>query len=102
MMFNLANAFGSRHEWGMMSGYTFGLLTIGALLFFILMIAVIVLKGYSLWHAAKRGEKGWFVAILILNTLGILELCYLYFVVGKWHGKGEDKVVDNKSDRPTV
>ena len=48
-------------------------------------IIVIVLKGYALWHAAKRDEKWWFIILLVLNTLGILELIYLFFVVGKWH-----------------
>lgn len=57
----------------------------------LLMIVVIVLKGYALWNAAKRDEKGWFIALLIINTLGILELCYLYFVVGKWNSPKIDK-----------
>lgn len=51
----------------------------------ILIILVIALKGYALWHAAKRDEKWWFVAMLVINTAGILELCYLAFVVKKWH-----------------
>ncbi|MDE2041127.1 MAG: hypothetical protein KGI59_01935 [Patescibacteria group bacterium] len=48
-------------------------------------LIVIVLKGYSLWYAARRGEKIWFVALLIVNTVGILELIYLIFIVKKWH-----------------
>ncbi len=40
-------------------------------------LVVLILKGYSLWHAAKRGEVWWFVALLVLNTLGILELFYI-------------------------
>lgn len=67
-----------------MFGLSVGLFTIGAVLFFILMFAVVALKGYALWNAAKRDEKGWFVALLIINTFGVLELVYLYFVVGKW------------------
>ena len=50
----------------------------------IIAIVVIVLKGYSLWYAARRGEKWWFIALLILNTIGILELIYLIFVVKRW------------------
>lgn len=50
-----------------------------------IMIIVVALKGYSLWHAARRSEKWWFIILLIVNTLGILELIYLFFVVGKWH-----------------
>ena len=35
-------------------------------------------KGLALWHAAKLGHKKWFVVILILNTVGILDILYLY------------------------
>ena len=49
------------------------------------MLIIIVLKGYALWNAAKRDEKWWFIILLVVNTLGILELVYLFFVVGKWH-----------------
>ena len=50
-----------------------------ALLPLIMVIALwtLVLKGYALWHAARNGQKEWFIAILVLNTLGILELIYL-------------------------
>lgn len=46
-----------------------------------IMVAVafwmIVIKGYALWHAARNGQKWWFVAFLIINTVGILEIVYL-------------------------
>ncbi len=35
-------------------------------------------EGLALWHSARRGKAGWFVAILIINTLGILEIVYLF------------------------
>jgi methionyl-tRNA synthetase len=56
----------------------------GMLIIFAFALLIVALKGYSLWHAAKRNEKWWFVAILILNTIGILELIYLIFIVKKW------------------
>lgn len=37
----------------------------------------IVLKGYALWHAARNSQKEWFIALLVINTLGILEIIYL-------------------------
>lgn len=40
----------------------------------------IVWKGLALWHAARRGEPLWFIALLLINTLGILEIIYLFFV----------------------
>ena len=38
---------------------------------------VIVLKGFALWYSARAGQRYWFIALLVLNTLGILELVYL-------------------------
>ena len=35
-------------------------------------------KGLALWKSARRGKKGWFVAILIINTLGIFEILYIF------------------------
>lgn len=51
-------------------------------LFFVLIIASIVLKAMAMWRAARREEKGWFVALLIFNTAGILPLLYL-LIFGK-------------------
>lgn len=39
-------------------------------------------KGLALWRAARREEKTWFVLLLIVNTLGILEIIY-YFLIAK-------------------
>ncbi len=35
-------------------------------------------KGRALWVAAKNNDLKWFVAILLINTLGILEILYIY------------------------
>ena len=40
-------------------------------------------KGYAVWTAVKNNHKGWFVAVLILNTCGILEIIYLFAVAKK-------------------
>ena len=44
----------------------------------------IVWKGIALWKAAQLGHRRWFVVLLILNTLGILEIIYIYFVARKY------------------
>ncbi len=36
-----------------------------------------VWKGIALWHAAKNRQKKWFIVLLILNTVGVLEMLYL-------------------------
>jgi hypothetical protein len=46
----------------------------------IVILAVIwttILKGFALWHAARGSQKWWFIALLIVNSLGILEIIYL-------------------------
>jgi hypothetical protein len=35
-------------------------------------------KAFGMWHSAKNDDKLWFVLIMILNTLGILPIIYLY------------------------
>lgn len=42
----------------------------------------LVWKGWSLWLAARRGEQIWFIALLLINTVGILEIFYI-FVIAK-------------------
>ncbi|MBI2610204.1 hypothetical protein HYW53_03465 [Candidatus Giovannonibacteria bacterium] len=44
----------------------------------IVIIWSFIWKGLALWRAARRGEKAWFVALLVINTVGILEILYLY------------------------
>jgi hypothetical protein len=47
----------------------------------------VVWKGLGLWQAARAGHKGWFVAILIINTLGILPIIYLVIQRSKQNKK---------------
>lgn len=35
-------------------------------------------KGVALWKAARSQEKWWFIAILLINTLGIFEILYIF------------------------
>jgi hypothetical protein len=37
-------------------------------------------KGVALWKAVKREDKWWFIAMLILNTVAILEIIYIFFI----------------------
>lgn len=53
-----------------------------SLLFVPLMLWSLVWKGLALWKAARQGSPGWFVALLVINTVGILEIVYL-FVLSK-------------------
>jgi len=48
-------------------------------LFVIIFVVDYVLKAIALWIAARKGSKVWFVMLLILNTLGILPLFYIFY-----------------------
>ena len=57
----------------------------GGAWFSIILLAIawsIVWKGLALWHAARDNSKPWFIVLLIVNTLGILDILYIY-VFGK-------------------
>lgn len=43
----------------------------------------LIWKGIALWRAAKLEQRNWFVGILVLNTLGILEIAFLFFFAKK-------------------
>jgi len=48
----------------------------------LLVVWSLIWKGIALWKAARNSSKIWFVALLIVNTVGILEILYI-FVFGK-------------------
>ncbi|MCX6816605.1 MAG: DUF5652 family protein [Candidatus Beckwithbacteria bacterium] len=37
----------------------------------------LVWKGLALWKAGRNNQRGWFIVLLIVNTLGLLEIIYL-------------------------
>jgi hypothetical protein len=49
--------------------------------FILIMAWSLFWKGLALWHSSKRDEKRWFIALLILNTFGILDIIYLFYFV---------------------
>jgi len=36
-------------------------------------------KGIALWKAARNGHKKWFIVLLVVNTLAILEIIYIFY-----------------------
>lgn len=35
-------------------------------------------KGFALWKSARRGDSLWFILLLMINTLAILEILYIF------------------------
>ena len=39
---------------------------------------IVVWKGLALWKSARKRQEIWFIALLVINTLGILEILYVF------------------------
>ncbi|MDO8656719.1 MAG: DUF5652 family protein [Nanoarchaeota archaeon] len=48
-------------------------------LFVLILLGVwdLIWKGIGLWHAAKHNQRGWFIALLFINLVGLLPIIYL-------------------------
>lgn len=46
---------------------------------FLLLIAIwdMIWKGFALWRASRNDHQNWFIAILVINSAGILPIIYL-------------------------
>ena len=42
-----------------------------------LLIIDAILKGIALWKAARNNQKYWFIALVVINSIGILPIIYL-------------------------
>jgi len=49
-----------------------------SLIIILVAIWTIPWKGFALWKSARRGEKGWFIVLLLVNSLAILEILYIF------------------------
>ena len=67
-------------------GFAGGPVWMQSLLPFMVLIPIILLwslfwKGLALWHSGRKGNGWWFIILLLVNTLGILEIIYLFGVL---------------------
>lgn len=56
----------------------------------ILAVIDIVLKGWGMWRAARMNKQIWFIALLLVNSVGILPAIFLLLT------KDEYKKMDAK------
>ena len=47
-------------------------------------------KAAALWRSARRGHLGWFLVLIVLNTLAILDILYLV-VFSEWGTKNQQE-----------
>ncbi len=50
---------------------------------FIIFISILIIwtipwKGIALWKSARNNHKWWFIAMLLVNSLAILEIIYIF------------------------
>ncbi len=44
----------------------------------LLIIWSMIWKGIALWKAARHKDLAWFVIMFLINTIGILEIIYIF------------------------
>lgn len=57
-------------------------------IFAVISIWALVWKGIALWKSSKKNHLIWFIILLIVNTLGILEILYI-FIFSKMSLRGK-------------
>ncbi len=54
-------------------------------------------KGLALWKSAKRNSPAWFVILLVVNTIGILEILYFFlFSEMNFHNKNSKNKMNSR------
>ena len=63
------------------SGFAAGFGPVAGIGLLALVVWSLFWKGLALWHSGRKGQAWWFVIMLVLNTVGILEIIYLFAVL---------------------
>jgi len=48
-------------------------------IFLVALVWSLAWKGVALWKSARNSQNVWFVVLLILSTVGILDILYICF-----------------------
>jgi len=56
-------------------------------IFTVLALWELVWKGFALWKAARKSQKYWYVALLVINSVGLLPIAYL--LIDKYYKKAD-------------
>ena len=54
-------------------------------------------KGIALWKAARRDQLGWYIALLIINSVGVLPIIYIFLVAPRQPKLGSSTAVVSPS-----
>lgn len=73
---------------------SYNLSTTWAVVLALVIVWDLIWRGLALWRAGRNDQPGWFVALMIINSAGILPIIYLLtnpHVVEFEEGKSADK-----------
>lgn len=62
--------------------------------FALILLWVLPWKGLALWKSARNDNKYWFIALLIVQSLAVLDIIYIFFIDKKKTG------TDNIENQP--
>lgn len=51
--------------------------------YLILLTWSLIWKGTALWQSATKRQLVWFIILLVVNTIGILEILYIFYL-NRW------------------
>lgn len=82
MMYNYGGGFENTFVPGFLAGW---------LSFLLIPITIwsIFWMGWALWKAAKADSKVWFIVLLLVHTMGILDIIYIFLISKKTSKKGK-------------
>ena len=61
--------------------------------FLLITVWTMVWKVIAMWKAARNNSKPWFIALAVVNTVGILEILYIFY----FSKKGEKVEVEKNT-----
>lgn len=64
----------------------------------VLVIWTLIWKGIALWKAGTSKKKVWFIVLLVLNTVGILEILYIFIFSKEGETKDIGKIKEVKAE----
>lgn len=60
------------------------------LLFVLILAWSLAWKGWALWKSARLSHKWWFVILLVVNTVGVLEMIYIFLIARKYQVESKE------------
>ncbi len=70
-------------------------------LLFIVLIWNLFWKGMALWKSARKSHATWFVVFLLIQTMGILEILYIFLFADFKERLRKEKKEEKREERKT-